>query len=126
MVNARGQEPCYVFSLKAAFRDTTTMRRLVIFQFRQSVTVDQNNALLQIFDIFESLLAESAGRNKNTFGCTKTNQAPYKALDSGSPDCLVRAIAFCLNINSVKTETILVNDSVDAADFSSAISRPSL
>lgn len=83
-------------------------------QFGKPVSVNQDNALRDIFNILTRLIAKGASRHKHALCCPKAYEAPDKSLNRRASNGLVRAISLRLNIDSVKAETIFINYSIDA------------
>lgn len=81
----------------------------------QFPSVDQDDALGQMFHIVPRRLAEGRGGDENTLAGAQADQAADETIDVWTTDLVGWCIAFCLHVDAIKPKPILVDDPVHAA-----------
>ncbi len=83
-------------------------------QLRQSLSIYQDNSLRNSRCKFNCRCRIGGRGNEDTLGGPKANQAPGERLNLRSSDRCSWSIAFCLNVNAVKSQNVLIDHAVDS------------
>ena len=72
-------------------------------------------------DELRSLGAECRGSYKYALVCPKANEAANEGLHVGATHLVACRVSFRLNIDAIKTKSILVDDTIDASVAGTAV-----
>ena len=86
---------------------------MLYHEVRQPRTVDKDHTLSEMFDIFNSLGAETERCDKDTLRCAKPEQTAYEPLNFRSTNTDMRRVAFCLDIDTIKPQSVFINHAID-------------
>lgn len=83
-------------------------------QFSEPFTIDKYNSLWQVFYKLFGLSRKLRSSDKHSFSGTITNQAPEEGLNFWPADVIAFRIPFSLNIHSIQTQQIFIDDSINS------------
>jgi hypothetical protein len=83
-------------------------------QVGQLIAIDQDDALSQMLRKFESLTGERGGCDKHSLCRAQSDETSDEPLHFWTADWNIRRIPFGLHVYAVKTETIFVDNAINA------------